>query len=205
MLARNRTELDAAAASIRASGGTVIAIPTDIADPFQVIAAIDEAEAALGSISILVNNAAINPATDLVRGSFEAWEAVIQVNLYGAVHCSRRMMPPTSLAPSFRSTVVSPPPSDIRTGVGSFEGGDTCLLVDRPATALPRFGPWAEDGRSMSYSALVSGRLRAGLKPALERWRWPGRWHRNRPGRGTWSHPGIQAGPIHERCYHCRQ
>ena len=77
MLARSRMELDAAAASIRASGGNVIAIPTDIADPSQVIAAIDEAEAVLGPISILVNNATISPATDLVRGSFEAWEAVI--------------------------------------------------------------------------------------------------------------------------------
>jgi len=91
MLARSRTELDAAAASIRASGGNVIAIPTDIADPSQVITAIDEAEAALGPISILVNNAAIGSPTDLVQGSFEAWEAVMQVNLYGTVHCSREI------------------------------------------------------------------------------------------------------------------
>jgi hypothetical protein len=54
MLARSRTELAAAAASIRASGGNVIAIPTDIADPSQVIAAIDQAGAALGPISILL-------------------------------------------------------------------------------------------------------------------------------------------------------
>jgi hypothetical protein len=54
MLARTKSELGAAAASIRASGGNVIAIPTDIADPSQVVAAIDAAEAALGPISILL-------------------------------------------------------------------------------------------------------------------------------------------------------
>ncbi|MGI8484792.1 MAG: SDR family NAD(P)-dependent oxidoreductase [Thermomicrobiales bacterium] len=89
LIARTPAELNTTTSAIRANGGNAIAIQADIADPLQIEAAIAQAEASLGPISILVNNAAISPLTDLVQGSFEQWEAVIQVNLFGAVHCAR--------------------------------------------------------------------------------------------------------------------
>ncbi len=89
LVARTPAELDRAVATIRDHGGNAVAIQADIADPNQIEGAIAQAEVSLGPITILVNNAAVSPLTDLVQGSFDEWESVMQVNLYGAVHCSR--------------------------------------------------------------------------------------------------------------------
>ena len=91
LVARTQAELDAAVTAIRqrSGGGNAVAIQADIAESNQIEAAIAQAESALGPITILVNNAAISPLTDLVQGSFDEWEAVMRVNLYGAVHCAR--------------------------------------------------------------------------------------------------------------------
>ena len=91
LIARTPAELDAAVTAIRqrGGGGNAVAIQADIADPVQIEEAIAQAESALGPITILVNNAAISPLTDLVQGSFAEWDSVMRVNLYGAVHCSR--------------------------------------------------------------------------------------------------------------------
>jgi len=93
LIARTPADLDAAVTAIRqrggGGGGNAVAVQADIADPAQIEEAIAQAESALGPITILINDAAISPLTDLVQGSFAEWESVMQVNLYGAVHGSR--------------------------------------------------------------------------------------------------------------------
>src|SRR5260370_42275675 len=57
---RHAAELDATAGELRASGGTVVALPCDVTDPDQVAEFFDAAASALGAdggIDILVNNA----------------------------------------------------------------------------------------------------------------------------------------------------
>src|SRR5260370_38275771 len=57
---RHAAELDATAGELRASGGTVVALPCDVTDPDQVAEFFDAAASALGAdggIDILVSNA----------------------------------------------------------------------------------------------------------------------------------------------------
>jgi NAD(P)-dependent dehydrogenase (short-subunit alcohol dehydrogenase family) len=42
-----------------------------------------------GGIDVLVNNAGIYEPVSLVETPFDTWNRVMQVNLYGAIHCSR--------------------------------------------------------------------------------------------------------------------
>ncbi len=57
LIARGRSEIEAAAAEIRAGGGRAFAVTADVTDRAQVEAAVKAAEAALGPTSLLVNNA----------------------------------------------------------------------------------------------------------------------------------------------------
>lgn len=93
---RNLERLEAAAASIRSSGGQAIAVPCDIRDPAAVAAMVERAEEVFGRIHMLVNNAGATfrqPAEEL---SLNAWRAVIDTVLHGTFHClqtvGRRMI-----------------------------------------------------------------------------------------------------------------
>ena len=55
----SREKAEAVAAQIRQEGGVALAIPGDIGDPEQVEALFRTAETELGSVEVLVNNAAL--------------------------------------------------------------------------------------------------------------------------------------------------
>ena len=72
------------ARQIEASDGRAVPIATDVVDRESVRACVDTAEAALGPISILINNAGIavsKPALDLEESD---WDRVVDTNLKGA-------------------------------------------------------------------------------------------------------------------------
>src|ERR1700722_13419480 len=56
---RRRDRLDHLVEEISSDGGTAVSIVLDVADAEAIPRAIDEAEAALGTISILINNAGV--------------------------------------------------------------------------------------------------------------------------------------------------
>ena len=65
-----------------ASGaGTAFAFPLDVTKEDQWIYALDEADAAMGGLSVLVNNAGISRGGDIEQLSFENWKLVMSVNL----------------------------------------------------------------------------------------------------------------------------
>jgi NAD(P)-dependent dehydrogenase (short-subunit alcohol dehydrogenase family) len=75
--------------AIEAAGGKAAAFEVDVRDPEKVQSAFRAAEAQLGPIGTLINNAAGNfasPAEDL---SANAWRAVLQIVLDGTFFCSR--------------------------------------------------------------------------------------------------------------------
>ncbi len=78
---------------IRSKGGRAWACAVDITDMPAVEAAMAEAEAALGPIDILVNNAAYTVAGDLAHISLDAWHREIDVNVNGTYHCLRAVLP----------------------------------------------------------------------------------------------------------------
>jgi len=81
------------AAAIRDAGGNAFAAEADITDMGARTAAVDAAEAALGPIGVLVNNAAYTAAGDLEGISLDAWHREIDVNVNGTYHCLRALLP----------------------------------------------------------------------------------------------------------------
>jgi NAD(P)-dependent dehydrogenase (short-subunit alcohol dehydrogenase family) len=91
LLARSQTEIDDTAQAIRDRGGEALPIATDISDPASVTHAVEQIDKTFGGVDVLVNNAGISVPVPFVGTSFEEWNQVMEVNLYGAIHCSRLM------------------------------------------------------------------------------------------------------------------
>ena len=81
LAARRLDRLEALADEIRAAGGEATAIAMDATDADQLIAAVGQAEAALGPMTILVNNAGIPDAQRAHKMSTELIDRVLDVNV----------------------------------------------------------------------------------------------------------------------------
>ncbi|MCX7065140.1 MAG: SDR family NAD(P)-dependent oxidoreductase, partial [Proteobacteria bacterium] len=83
-LTGRRTErLDELAAEIRATGGTCVPIRLDMTNMDNLVSVVDDAETALGTVTILVNNAGIPDAQREHKMSNELIDAVFDTNLRG--------------------------------------------------------------------------------------------------------------------------
>ncbi|MCL4507719.1 MAG: 3-oxoacyl-ACP reductase FabG [Chloroflexi bacterium] len=79
----------AVAEQIRAMGRRAVSIQCDVGDSTQVDAMVSRANADLGGIHILVNNAAIISAGTFWEVSDETWNKIIRNNLSSVFYCSR--------------------------------------------------------------------------------------------------------------------
>lgn len=93
IVARTQSKLDAAAAEIRAAGGDVMAISCDVMDEAQVKDAIARITARWGGVDILVNNAGTSAAGKFEDVTDETWETDLGIKVYGAIYCSRAVIP----------------------------------------------------------------------------------------------------------------
>ena len=89
----NKDELEAVATECAKSGVRAMPILGDIADAGAVDAMVKEASARLGSIDVLVCNAAIRPHKALTETSLEDWHRVLAVNLHSAFYLTRAAVP----------------------------------------------------------------------------------------------------------------
>lgn len=88
------SELREAAAEICRRGRRAIVLTADVADESQVQQAVAQTRAQLGSIDVLVNNAAIvGPTAPLWDVARSDWDRVLAVNLSGAYLCCRAAVP----------------------------------------------------------------------------------------------------------------
>lgn len=74
-------------------GPLAFAVEMDVADEASVGEAFRAAEAELGPVRVLVNNAGFTKDGLAVRYSAEAWDTTVSTNLRGAFLCSRRALP----------------------------------------------------------------------------------------------------------------
>jgi len=74
---------------ITAQGKKAVAIQADVTRPAEAQRLIAEAEAYLGPVGILVNNAGITRDSLLLRMKEEDWEDVLKTNLSGVFHCTQ--------------------------------------------------------------------------------------------------------------------
>ncbi len=96
LVARRADKLQAAKARIEQAGGKAVAIEADVLDRAQMNRAFDQAEKALGTVTILVNNAGVAHSTRATDLSEEEWRRVVGTNLdavfYWAQEGANRML-----------------------------------------------------------------------------------------------------------------
>lgn len=89
LAARSADKLDELARQIEATGGTALAVPTDVTDEGQVEALFEACAARFGAPGLLVNNAGIADHTPTADLSLARWQEVIAINLTSVFLCSR--------------------------------------------------------------------------------------------------------------------
>ena len=96
LAARQTDKLKALEQEIEHKGGRAVAVQMDVTDLASMSAALDQAEAALGPITVLINNAGVATEKLAVDTSEADWDKVIGANLKGAyflaTEVARRMM-----------------------------------------------------------------------------------------------------------------
>jgi NAD(P)-dependent dehydrogenase (short-subunit alcohol dehydrogenase family) len=94
VIARSAGELEATVGLIAAHGGTATAHPADVSDEEQISRAIQAARRVLGPIDVLVNNAGVNgPISAFSQVDPQDWWRAVEINLGGAVRCTRLVLP----------------------------------------------------------------------------------------------------------------
>jgi len=96
LVARRVERLDALKRKIEAAGGRAVAIAADVLDRDAMRRAFDEAEAAFGTVTILINNAGVAHAGRAVELPEAEWRRVVGTNLdavfFWAQEAARRML-----------------------------------------------------------------------------------------------------------------
>ena len=67
-------------------------VQADVSDPEQVQAAFEDVRERFGPILVLVNNAGVRHDGLTIRMPADEWQAVVDTNLSGAFHCTRRAL-----------------------------------------------------------------------------------------------------------------
>jgi NAD(P)-dependent dehydrogenase (short-subunit alcohol dehydrogenase family) len=91
LAARQTGKLNALEEEIRGRGGRAAAVEMDVTDTASIAGAIDAAEAALGPVTVLINNAGIAIEKLAVDQTEADWDAVIGANLKGAYFAATEM------------------------------------------------------------------------------------------------------------------
>jgi NAD(P)-dependent dehydrogenase (short-subunit alcohol dehydrogenase family) len=80
-------------AAIRARGGEVIAVPTDVSELGQVQALADRAFSVFGKVHVVCNNAGVAVWGGLEAATHRDWQWVLGVNLWGVIHGVEAFVP----------------------------------------------------------------------------------------------------------------
>jgi NAD(P)-dependent dehydrogenase (short-subunit alcohol dehydrogenase family) len=92
--ARTQLELEETVDEIRARGRRAEAFACDVSDWQAVIESVGQIEARLGPIDILINNAGVlGPLARAWESPPREWARAIEINLIGAYHCARAVLP----------------------------------------------------------------------------------------------------------------
>lgn len=88
------TDLNGATAKATAEeiGDRAIALPLDITQSLAIRAAVEETEARLGPIDVLVNNAGWDKIAPFVKTDEATWDKILAINLKGPIACARAVL-----------------------------------------------------------------------------------------------------------------
>ena len=105
LAARTRADLASAVDEIRVAGREALAVPTDVREERDVAALVDEAVGRFDRVDILVNAAGTASFGPVADTKTEDWDAMLAVNLRGAMLASRAVIRP--MLRHGRGTIVS--------------------------------------------------------------------------------------------------
>jgi NAD(P)-dependent dehydrogenase (short-subunit alcohol dehydrogenase family) len=91
LAARQTAKLKSLEEEIKGKGGRAAAVKMDVTDTASIGKALDAAEAALGPVTVLINNAGIAIEKLAVEQTEADWDAVINANLKGAYFLATEM------------------------------------------------------------------------------------------------------------------
>ena len=93
LAARRKDRLDELAARIEADGGRAVAIEADVSDEQSAKAMVETANAELGGLDCVVNNAGLMLLGPLQGADPEEWRRMIDVNLLGLLYTTHYALP----------------------------------------------------------------------------------------------------------------
>ena len=125
----NRDDCEHVAEEVRSIGVDVIIAMGDVGTKSDVETIIETALTAFGRIDVLINNAAIRPATQFLDMSDDDLERVMNVNCYGAVWFSRAFLP--GMIENGWGRIIN------FTGMNSLQG-----TAGRPHVAMSKHAVW---------------------------------------------------------------
>jgi len=80
-------------AELEARGRACLAVPCDVTDPDACARAVAAALERFGAIDVLVNNAGMSHRSGLAETDLTVIRRVMDVNFYGAIHCTKAALP----------------------------------------------------------------------------------------------------------------
>lgn len=147
-VARPGTELDAAVASLAASGITALAAPADVTKDAEVAAAVKATLDRFGRLDVLVLNAGTWQGAPIHETTESQWDLLLDLNLKGAFLALRHAIP--AMIAAKRGTVV---------GIASLGG-----FVGQPNSAAYAASKWGLRGLLESAALeLKSHRVRVSI------------------------------------------
>jgi 3-oxoacyl-[acyl-carrier protein] reductase len=93
LTARTASDLETVAAAITALGVKCSFATADVSDISQVNKAVEQIQAELGPVDILINNAGTGTFGKFLELTPEAWENQVKVNLFGTYYVTRAVLP----------------------------------------------------------------------------------------------------------------
>jgi len=93
LAARTLPDLEGVAERVRAEGGTAHVVRCDVTDPASINAAVEEAKARLGPITVLVNNAGAASSHKFVGHDDALWQRMLDINLSSVYYVTKAVVP----------------------------------------------------------------------------------------------------------------
>lgn len=128
---RNAAALEGMAAAIRerVPGAAVAVCAADVTRPEDAARAVAQAVAQFGALNVLVNNAAVRYLAPVAEADIAQWEALLAVNLMGAVNMCKAALPELrKVAGASVVNVASTYALVGRKGFGAYDAAKAALL-----------------------------------------------------------------------------
>ena len=164
IVSRSRENLDAAVAQLAASGLRVAAIAADLRNPADAARAIDEAEAAIGPLDVLVNSAGAAKRYAPDELDAQAWRDAMDAKFFSTIYPTDIVV--KRMAARKRGAIVNIIGMGGKVASGSHLAGGSANAAIMLATAglASAYGPQGVSVNGINPGGTLTGRVQQGLE-----------------------------------------